>query len=287
MAKTAAEILQVNPLLPQPATIKEVISETAVDDVKTFRMVFDDPEFMESFTWRPGQCAMVSLLGVGECMFSICNSATRKEFVDFSVKRIGLVTNVLHEMGPGSRVAIRGPLGNSFPVEDWKGKNLIFIGGGIGLAPLRSIINYVMDKRDDYARVDIIYGARSPGDLCFKYDLFENWPAVEDTHVHVTVDKGDDEWTGPVGFVPPFLEEVNPSPENAIAITCGPPIMIKFVLQALDRMKYTDDQVFTTLEMKMQCGVGKCGRCNVGHKYICVDGPVFTLEELKKLPPEW
>lgn len=287
MAKTAAEILQANPLIPHSATIKEIISETAADDVKTFRMAFDKPEFMESFTWRPGQCAMVSLLGVGECMFSICNSPTRKEYIDFSVKRTGLVTNVLHQAGEGYQVAIRGPLGNSFPVDEWKGKNLIFVGGGIGLAPLRSIINYAMDNRDDFENIDIVYGARSPGDLCFKYDLNENWPAVKGVNVHVTVDRGDDDWKGPVGFVPAYLEQVNPSPENAIAITCGPPIMIKFVLQSLDKMNFTDDQVYTTLEMKMQCGVGKCGRCNVGHKYICVDGPVFTLEELKKLPPEW
>jgi len=145
----------------------------------------------------------------------------------------------------------------------------------------------VLDNRKEYGRVDIIYGARSPQDLVFKEELFQNWPKYQDTHVYVTVDAGDEEWKGPVGFVPPYLEEINPSPEGAVAVTCGPPVMIKFVLQSLAKMGYTDDQIITTLEMKMQCGIGKCGRCNIGDKYVCVDGPVFSVDQLQALPDEF
>ena len=168
-----------------------------------------------------------------------------------------------------------------------QGKNLVIIGGGIGLAPVRSLINYCLDNRDQFKHIDIIYGARSPGDLCFKYDLFDNWPKYSDTSVHVTVDKGDENWTGPVGFVPAFTEQVAPSPRDAIAVLCGPPIMIKFTLATMAKLGFGDEQIVTTLEMKMQCGVGKCGRCNIGDKYVCVDGPVFTLAELKRLPQEF
>lgn len=276
-----------NPMLPHVATIEDIRDETGVGDVKTFRVVFDDPGVKDSFSHLPGQCAMLSVFGVGECMISITSTPTRRGFLEFSVKRAGRVTGALHEAAPGSKIGVRGPYGNHFPLEAMKGKNLVFIGGGIGLAPLRCLIDYCLDNRGDFQRVDIIYGARSPQDLCFKPDLFENWPRYPDTHVHVTVDRGDENWKGPVGFVPPFLEEVNPSPENAVAITCGPPIMIKFVLQSLARMNFTDDQIITTLELKMQCGVGKCGRCNIGDKYVCIDGPVFSLAQLRQMPNEF
>ena len=189
------------------------------------------------------------------------------------------------EVGCGGRCA--WPYGNGFPVEIMKGKDMLFIGGGIGLAPLRSLINYCVVNREDFGKLDVLYGARSPADLVFKYDLFDNWPKVKEMDVYVTVDHGDDDWKGKVGFVPAYLEELNPAPEGKIAVVCGPPIMIKFVLQALEKLGFTDEQVITTLEMRMKCGIGKCGRCNIGSDYICLDGPVFSLAELKKLPPEW
>jgi sulfhydrogenase subunit gamma (sulfur reductase) len=180
-------------------------------------------------------------------------------------------------------LGVRGPLGNSWPTEEIEGKDLLFIGGGIGLPPLRSLIRYVLDSRDRYGAVQIVYGARSPQDLVYKGELKE-WDERPDVDVHVTVDRGDETWDGPVGFVPSFLKEIDPTPENKVAFTCGPPIMIKLVVDALEEMGYADANIITTLEMKMKCGVGKCGRCNIGDKYICRDGPVFTFEQLRNIP---
>lgn len=272
----------VDSLIPKVATVERITEETS--DVKSFIVTLDGSE---PFTYRSGQCAMLSVMGVGEAMISITSSPTQKGYLEFAIKKAGEVTGILHSISPGQQIGVRGPYGNSFPMESFEGKDLVFIGGGIGLAPLRSVIANVLDNRDRYGRVDIIYGARSAADLVFKTDLFETWPTQPNCHVHVTVDRGDESWTGNVGFVPSFLEQVNPSPVGAVAITCGPPIMIKFVLAALDKMGYTDDQVVTTLEMKMKCGIGKCGRCNIGDKYVCIDGPVFTRAQLKELPPEF
>ncbi|HHV79218.1 MAG TPA: hydrogenase [Firmicutes bacterium] len=274
-----------NPLLPSVHTIREVRDETDVGDVKTF--VVDG-----SFDYLPGQCAMVSVFGVGECMISITSSpdaSARGRYLEFAVKKVGLVTEALHELEPGCKIGIRGPYGNHFPFEQWAGKKLLFIGGGIGLAPLRSLINHCIAHKEEYryGPIEIVYGARSPGDLCFKDEIMGHWPKCEDTTVHLTVDRGDENWKGHVGFVPQFVEEIAPSPSDCVAITCGPPIMIKLVLETLRKLGFEDDQVITTLELKMQCGIGKCGRCNVGSKYVCKDGPVFSLAQLKQLPAEF
>ncbi|MCL6561088.1 MAG: FAD/NAD(P)-binding protein [Firmicutes bacterium] len=276
-----------SPLLPYPATIVKITGETG--DVKTFQMVFDDPAVMDNFCHKPGQVAQISVFGEGEATISITSSPTRGKFLEFSVKRVGRLTKALHQMEEGAKVGIRGPYGNHFPYEMMKGKDLFFIGGGIGLAPLRSLIDFVLagENRADYGKVEILYGARSMDDLCFKYDLFERWPKCEDTVVYTTIDRAEPAWEGHVGFVPSFLEEVNPTPDNKFAITCGPPIMIKFVLAALEKLGFKDEQIITTLEMKMKCGIGKCGRCNIGSKFVCVDGPVFNLAQLKQLPPEF
>jgi NAD(P)H-flavin reductase len=266
-----------NPLIPQIVVVEDILEETP--DVKTFRVAGVD------FEYRSGQCAMLSKLGVGEAMISITSSPTRSP-MEFSIKRVGRLTSEFHELEPGMKIGIRGPYGNSFPIEQMEGKDLVFIGGGIGLAPLRSLINNCFDNRDRFGKIDIVYGARSPEDLVFKQELFEVWPGHKDTTIHVTVDKGDEGWSGREGFVPALLEEVNPSPNNTIAVTCGPPIMIKFVLDALQKMGFSPESIVTTLEMKMKCGIGKCGRCNIGHKYVCVDGPVFTLADLDSLPDE-
>lgn len=276
-----------NPLKPNIATITKVIDETS--DVKTFQVIFDEPGVLENFGNLPGQVCQLSVFDEGEATISITSSPTRKGFLEFSIKKVGRLTDVIHKMDVGSKIAVRGPYGNNFPYESLKGKDLVFIGGGIGLAPLRSLIDFVLaeENRADYGQVDIIYGARSKGDLCFKYDLFDRWTKIERTNVHVTIDRPEEGWDGKVAFVPSFLEEINPLPNNRVAITCGPPIMIKFVLQGLEKLGYTDEQVITTLELKMKCGIGKCGRCNIGSKYVCVDGPVFNLAQIKELPPEF
>jgi len=272
-----------NLLLPHVVMVEEIRRETP--DVKTLRVVAPDGGVL--FDYKPGQCAMLSLFPVGEAIFSITSSPTRRGFLEFSIKETGMVTRALHEIEAGTKLGLRGPYGNSFPTEFLKGKDLLFIGGGIALAPLRSLINYCLDNRDDYGRVDIIYGARSSGDLVQRVELIENWPKVKDTCVHLTVDVKSDDWGGNVGFVPAFPEQLNPSPAGKVTITCGPPIMIKFVLQSLAKMGYKPEDIITTLEMKMKCGVGKCGRCNIGDKYVCKDGPVFSLAELQQMPNEF
>lgn len=275
-----AEKVKTNPLLPVVGKIIKIVDETP--DVKTFHVTTEQGK---PFTPMPGQLGMLSLLPVGEAMFSVTSQGP--DHLEFAIKKVGMLTEALHEAVVGQEVGVRGPYGNGFPIEMCKGKDMLFIGGGIGLAPVRSLINYCLEHRDDFGKIQIIYGARSPADLCFKDDLFENWPKHKDVEVNVTVDRGDENWTGNVGFVPTYLEDLNPAPHGKIAVTCGPPIMIKFVLQSLAKMGYTEDQIITTLEMRMKCGIGKCGRCNIGSCYVCLDGPVFTLAQLNKMPNEY
>lgn len=270
-----------NIYLPSIATVTEVRPETP--DISTFVVTFDDVHLRECFAYRPGQFAELSMFGFGECPIGIASSPTWKGVLEFCVRAVGTVTNAIHDLEVGDKLGVRGPLGNSWPIEESEGKNLLFIGGGIGLPPLRSLIQYVLDNRERYGAVEIIYGARSPQDLVYKQEL-KQWDERGDVDVYVTVDAGDESWDGPVGFVPPFLQEIGPSPENKVTFTCGPPIMIKLVVEALEKMGYADADIITTLEMKMKCGVGKCGRCNIGDKYVCRDGPVFTLEQLRGIP---
>jgi sulfhydrogenase subunit gamma (sulfur reductase) len=270
-----------NIYLPSLATITEVRPETP--DTSTFVVTFDDPQLRESFTYRPGQFVELSVFGVGECPIGIASSPTWREGLEFCIRAVGTATNAIHDLDVGDKLGVRGPLGNSWPAKETEGKDLLFIGGGIGLPPLRSLINYVLDNRERYGAVEIIYGARSPQDLVYKQELKE-WNERPDVDLYVTVDVGDETWEGPVGFVPPFLREINPSPENKVTFTCGPPIMIKLVVEALEEMGDADADIVTTLEMKMTCGVGKCGRCNIDDRYICRDGPVFTFEQLRRLP---
>jgi NAD(P)H-flavin reductase len=275
-----------NPYQPWLATIDNIKAEAGGQRaIKTFRLNFNDDKIKKNFSFLPGQCAMVSLLGQGECMFAISSSPTKKEYIEVSVMRHGKVTKSLHETEPGDILGVRGPYGNNFDVEGWKHKNLVFIGGGIGQAPLRSLINYVVDNRNDYGNLDIIYGARSSSDICYK-DEFEELEKRKDVNVHLSIDVAEDGWDKFVGFVPDNLLKVKPSPKNSIAITCGPPIMIKFVIQNLLKLGFSEDQIYTTLEMRMKCGIGKCGRCNIGNLYVCKDGPVFSYKELKNIQGE-
>jgi NAD(P)H-flavin reductase len=272
-----------NPYEPWLATVDEIRDEVGGQrPIKTFKLKFNDKKIKDNFSYIPGQCTMVSLLGMGECFFAISSSPTKKGFIEVSVMKLGKVTTALHELEPGDTVGVRGPYGNNFDVNGWKGKNLVFIGGGIGQAPLRSLINYVVDKRKDYGKLDVIYGARTSKDISYK----EEFAALEkrkDVNVHLSIDVKEDGWKKFVGFVPDNLLKVKPSPKNTIAITCGPPIMIKFVIQNLEKLGFTEDQIYTTLEMRMKCGIGKCGRCNIGNVYVCKDGPVFSHKELKNI----
>ncbi len=270
-------------LIPKIGVITEITQQTP--DVKTFRV--NAPEGGKLFEHLPGQCAMISVPGVGEAMFSITSSPTNKDYQEFSIKKCGVLTDYLHTMEVGEELTVRGPYGNNFPVEtELKGKNLLFIAGGIGLAPLRSVINYVIDNRKNYGTVDILYGSRSMDDLVGLKEIQEVWAKEEGVNVHLTIDREQEGWNGHVGFVPSFLKELG-FENNKTALVCGPPIMIKFVLQALEEMGFSKEQVYTTLELRMKCGVGKCGRCNIGSKYVCKDGPVFRCDEIDELPDEY
>jgi len=272
-----------NPYMPYVATVKEIIRETS--NIMTFRVVLDDAEAMKNFRHEPGQVGQLSIYGVGEATFVINSPPTRREFLQFSVMRTGEVTSALHKLKAGDKVGVRAPLGNSFDYNAMKGKNILFVGGGIGMAPLRTLLLYMFDNRSDYGKITLLYGARSPEDMAFAYEI-EEWRKTKNTDVVLTIDREAEGWKERVGLIPNVLLEMNPSSKDAVAITCGPPIMIKFTLQALDKLKFQPEQIITTLERRMKCGIGICGRCNIGDKYVCVDGPVFTYAELRGMVDE-
>ena len=267
-----------NVYLPHIAVIEKIIEETP--GVSTFHFNFKDKKLKEEFTFESGQFGEYSVFGIGEATFCISSSPTHRDHLEFAVQRAGRVTNALHRLGVGAEIGFRGPYGNSFPLDYLKGKNLVFVAGGIGLAPLRSLIWNVVDNRDKYDNIEIIYGARSPLDLCFKYDL-EAWEKDKTLKMTTTVDREAEGWKGNVGFVPSITEKVAPSPKEAVAIVCGPPVMIRFTFPVLEKLGFTPEQMITTLEKRMKCGIGKCGRCNIGDIYVCRDGPVFSFAQIQ------
>ncbi len=272
-----------NVYLPKIGRIIETIQETP--NIKTLRIVLEDEKEMKEFTFRPGQVGQLSAFGTGESTFVINSPPTRMDYLQFSIMRAGEVTSKLHTLKAGDQVGVRAPLGNHFPYEDLKGKNIVFIGGGIGMAPLRTLLLYMLDNRDQYGDITLLYGARSPEDMAFKYELPE-WLERKDLNTTLTIDREAEGWEHRVGLIPNVLLELEPKTKNTVAVTCGPPIMIKFTLQALLKLGFKDDQILTTLEKRMKCGIGICGRCNIGSKYVCVDGPVFTQAQLNELPNE-
>ena len=270
-------------LIPKLGVVTDIRIDTP--DVKTFRVVGLDGK--KVFDHMPGQCAMLSIPGVGEAMFSITSSPTNTEYMEFSIKKCGCLTSWLHAMDVGQQITIRGPYGRHFPVEsELKGKNLLFVAGGIGLAPLRSVINYVRDNRKDYGKIMIVYGSRSKEDLVDYHEILDEWMADEGVEVKLTIDRPQDDWDGHVGFVPNYVKELEPDLDYNV-LMCGPSIMIKFTLAGLKELGFKETQVYTTMELRMKCGVGKCGRCNIGNKYVCKDGPVFRFDELDQLPNEY
>lgn len=271
---------------PYLMEIKEIIDETY--DIRTLRLQFRLEEEKKRFTFKAGQFAEYSVFGEGESTFCIASPPTRMDFIECSFKQVGKVTNALRRLNVGDIVGLRGPYGNWFPLEEMKGKNIVFIAGGIGLAPVRSVILNVMDRRTEFGDITIIYGARSVDDLVYKRELRE-WQAMKDIRTIVTVDPGGEtaDWKGEIGFVPTIVEKVAPEGRDAVAIICGPPIMIKFTLPVMIRLGFEENNIITTLENRMKCGLGKCGRCNIGNIYVCKDGPVFTYSQLKTLPQEY
>ena len=272
-----------DPLIPMLAQVTAIRVDTP--DVKTFRVV--DLNGRKPFEHIPGQCAMLSMPGVGEALFSITSSPTEPEYLEFSIKKCGCVTSWLHAMEPGQQITLRGPYGNGFPVDtDFAGKDLLFIAGGIGLAPLHSVINYCRHYRQNDGKIDIVYGSRSREDLVDFQEILEQWCAEEGISVHLTIDRAQEGWDGHVGFVPNYVKELGFSTDKTV-VMCGPPVMIKFTLAGLTELGFAKEQIYTTMELKMKCGLGKCGRCNIGAKYVCKDGPVFRFDELDALPDEY
>jgi NAD(P)H-flavin reductase len=276
--------LKDNPYIPHLARITKISTEVESIEraVKTFRVEFLDEKIKKEWTQKPGQCAMVNVFGYGESFISICSPPTRKGSLEFSILRVGKVTTAIHQLEEGAVIGVRGPYGNGFPLEDWKSKNLIFIGGGIGQAPLRSVYLSALDRRNEFGKVILISGARTSKDLVFGNELLELMKQ-DDVDVHLSIDAPEPDWKYFVGFVPDNVKKVAPSPENSIAVTCGPPIMIKFAMQNLSQLGFSDDQIYTTLENRMKCGIGKCGRCNIGSVFVCQDGPVFNKKQINQM----
>ena len=271
-----------NIYLPQLARISYIKEEVPGDRaIKTFRLEFENGG---GFEHECGQCAMLSIFGRGESMISIASSPLIKEYKQFSIMRVGRVTSAFHELQVGDVVGIRGAYGNSFPVDSWRGKNLVFIGGGCGLAPIWPVITTAVAQRDNFKNITVFYGGRSPRDIMYAAELEKLRGSAD---IHLSVDNAEDGWNEFCGFVPANVMAKAPRADNAIAITCGPPIMIKFVIQNLRDLGFADDQIYTTIENKMECGIGKCGRCNVGKDYVCVKGPVYSWAQLKDLPQEY
>jgi NAD(P)H-flavin reductase len=288
MEKPLQKIIAENPYVPMPVEIIKIITEVDTKDIKTFRLAFLNKEDEERFKYIPGQFAELSFYGKGESPIGIASSPTQKGYIEFTVQKAGLVTSALHEAEEGTLMGVRGPLGNSWPLEFLEGKNIVIVGGGFAFTTLRSLINYMIfeENRKRFGKITVVYGARSPGLLLYKDEL-EAWAKRGDIDLNVTVDKGDATWKGREGFVPTVCKEVAPSKENAVTVICGPPIMIRFTLPVFFDLGFSKENIITSLEMRMKCGIGKCGRCNVGSKYVCKDGPVFSLAELDKLTKEY
>lgn len=271
-----------NVYIPKLAKIVETKDEVVgARAIKTFRTQFVENN---GFRHKCGQCAMLSVFGKGEAMISISSSPEVKDYLQFSILKMGRVTSALHELREGDVIGLRGPYGNNFPIEKWKGKNLIFAGGGIGLAPIWSVLQTALSKKNDYGKITLFYGARTSLDIVYKEELEA---LKNEINVQLSIDTEEKGWNDYVGFVPLNVLDKKPSPKNAIAVTCGPPIMIKFTIKNLQALGFKDEQIYTTVENKMKCGIGKCGRCNIGLHYVCKDGPVYSWAELKNLPQEY
>jgi NAD(P)H-flavin reductase len=286
MKETAAAKLSSNAYLPHIAKIVKIKEEVAgLRGIKTFRTQLNPGNGnSNTFTFRCGQCAMLSVFGKGESMISISSAPFIHDYMQFSILKMGRVTSALHQLEEGDFIGIRGPYGNGFPIEEWRGRNLIFIGGGIGLAPLWSLLHTALENKDQYGDLMLVYGARSSRDLVFKEELKR---LKKDMTVHLSIDNAEPDWHDYIGFVPQNVKEKVSWPRNSIAITCGPPIMIKYVIMVLNELGFEDDCIYTTMENKMKCGIGKCGRCSIGAHYVCKDGPVYSWAQLKKLPNEY
>ncbi|MFO7760195.1 MAG: FAD/NAD(P)-binding protein [Thermodesulfobacteriota bacterium] len=277
-----------NPYLPYPVRIKKIDIATEDKTLRTFEFEFLNLEDAKNFHYLPGQFAELSVPGYGESPIGIASSPTEGDTLLFTVSRAGVVTTKLHNMQEGDIMGIRGALGNPYPLKEMEGKNVVILAGGYAVTTLRSTMVWLLhpDNRERYRDITFIYGARTPGMLLYK-DILEEWDQRPDVNTYITIDNEVEGWDKYVGFVPQIAEQVSPAPENSVALICGPPIMIKFTQPVLDNCGWKGDQIIMSLENRMKCGIGICGRCNVGPYYVCKDGPVFTKSRLDELPREY
>lgn len=277
-----------NTYIPYPVRIKQTRVETEDKQLKSFLFEFMNAADAEAFQYTPGQFAELSVSGYGEIPIGIASSPTEGKDLLFTVNKVGVVSSRLHDMKTGDVMGVRGPLGNSYPLKEAEGKNIVIVAGGFAVTTLRSTMIWLLDpaNRSKYGEITFIYGARTPGMLLYTEE-WKSWQASGQANVHVTVDREAEGWSGLVGFVPTVTGDVAPKPDNSIALICGPPVMIKFTQPVFDKMGWKPEQIVMSLENRMKCGIGICGRCNVGPHYVCKDGPVFTKAELDTLPREY
>jgi len=271
-----------NPYRPHRVEIIEATEETA--DTKTFKLAFTDPEVREAFSFRPGQFNMLTVFGIGEAPLSISSDPNEKRYFVHTIRKVGNVTSALTKLGKGDTFGARGPYGNGWPMEIMEGKDILLVAGGMGLAPLRPVIYSVAGERDKYGNLEILYGARTPEDCIYRNE-YEEWRQIPGTELRLTVDIVPEgmEWHHDVGVVTELFDKIATKSENSVVLTCGPEIMMKFVIQGLLERGYTKEQIFLSLERRMNCGISKCGQCQIGIKFVCQDGPVFSYQELCNL----
>lgn len=279
-----------NPYLPIPVRLNKVTLENESKDLKTFDLAFVNPQDAKAFKFVAGQFAMISINGIGEAPFGIASSPMNGAVLQFTVKRYprGVLTTALHNLSVSQVLGLRGPFGNGYPVKELESKNILVVGGGFALTTLRSLANYVLHKKNraKFGKLTMFVAARNPGEMLYKEDL-EEWSKRGDIEVIQTIDNPVEGWKGKVGYAAPVLKELAPCPENTYAVVCGPAIMIKTCLFVLFELGFPPERIVTSMEMKMKCGIGKCGRCNIGSKYVCMDGPVFTHKQLQELSGEY
>ena len=263
---------------PVISTISHVEELTEME--KRFEIMLPDNQILGH---QPGQFVEVSLFGFGEAPISVCSSPTKQPGFDLTVRKAGRLTDKMHQLSAGSQIGIRGPFGSGFDVEEFKGKDMLFVCGGIGLAPLKSLIDYTIAKRNDFGRIIILYGTKSPAEILFKQEV-DLWQKMADVEFYMTVDRPDDKWKGNVGVITTLLPPLNMDVENTIATIVGPPVMYKFVIMSLKAKRIADENIYLSLERRMKCGVGKCGHCQINSTYVCQDGPVFHYPMTKQLP---
>jgi NAD(P)H-flavin reductase len=272
----------------KPELVKVIETRQQTPDVKSVKVCFQDSGRANDFAFRVGQFGIFSAFGYGESTFNICSSSNWKDYIEFCFRKVGRVTEALWRLEEGDIIGFRGPYGNGYPIEDWKGKNLIFLGGGIAMPPIRCAIWYALENRGDFGDITIVYGARTVADLVY-VDELDQWAQHPNVRVIRCVDPGGQtpDWKGEIGFVPHVFERAGASSANSIVLVIGPPIMIKNTLPILERKEIPHSAVYTSLENRMKCGCGKCGRCNVGAFYVCKEGPVLTMEDLERLPSDY